>query len=392
MRSALSLFVACGASSTQAPAVTPTEDDAAVVFVGEHLTDDTSAAIERAIAAELGFPVRALVRVSRGRSQLVLYSMNALTHWLAKRPDRDALIRAAEQCSAEGAEEPARCLDFALRDARRPELFAGYLETCRRNIGRDDLPEAEIEQHCADEFESNFVFDAPAYCDGGFWALAQETERGWSIIDAPSLDGPCVTQVLGAHTADVDGDRVPEVLLDAVYPHTDYMRGMTESYTRELSVWRSEVSSVRSTFAVELGVYAGDPGGFPELRCGYAIEGDARPTLRRECCWEPMGLERPVDSFPTEPSADCGPRWIESYPASTSGGFTICRTVVREGEARALRVTASDDAEELDQVRAGDPLAVTSRRDGWVETVVDRGERPSGWLREDQTELRCRER
>ena len=331
MVAAVILLSACGAapSSLADPAPSATN---VFVSAGEALVDPVSAAIDAAVTARLGFPVEVLVRVDRGGDeQLVLYSMNALTYWLAARPDRATLTAAIAACNAESTDHGGpNCIDRALRDARRPELEADFIASCVIDDAR--LTPAEVQAECHDQFESTLVFDVEAYCDGAFWAIAQRSGSGWTTADAARVPGTCIARVLDAKAADLDADGTPEILLDVVQAHYDAMRLVNESDTRVLTVFRRVDRELQRTFSVPMGTYAVDLGPLEELRCNYRLEGEPRPSFRRECCQLPAeedtseeAIPEAANRFPVALADNCGPHWVELYAPAGLGGFGDCR-------------------------------------------------------------------
>lgn len=380
------MLAACGGGSTHEPGPTPLERvreaEAPLVARGERLTDPISSAIEDAIDADVGYPVRVVARIDLGDRMLVLYTMNGLTHWLARHPDRAALTATIDECEAQADDDGGpTCIDRTLRDARRPELLAEYLASClARNDGLDNAEEA-----CIEMFEGSFVFDVEAYCDGGFWTFAQEENGRWTVRDAGELDGQCLAQPIAARVIERDG--APLVLLDAVYKSLDSMRLVNEDDNRTLSVWRRGDAGMERTFSTRISDYAVDLGPFDELRCLYSLEGQPE-SLNLECCREPAAEEeeeeRAGPRYPTEPSRECGPRWRESYPANERGGFTRCQTV--SSADSVLRAVPSDQGEEVDTVHEDAPLEVVGSRDGWLEVIE---EQATAWILAGQTRRRC---
>jgi hypothetical protein len=391
----LSLLFACGGASSASPSIrdttSPDGDREAHVASGERLTDPVSSAIEDAIDARLGFPVRVVARVPIGDEMLVLYAMNGLTHWLAERPDRADLQARIEACESTHEEiDDHNCLDRTLRDSRDPEMLREYIAWCAPPRV-PDVTEEEATAQCTEQFQNAVVFDVAAYCDRAFWSIARRTTAGWTVAEAGALPESCVSRTLALRTADLDSDGTPEVFVEAVSQDLDPMRLVNEGETRTLSIWRKRASAMERTFATELSDYAVDMGPREELRCSYALDG-APVSLRRECCYEPMADEDDEEAsdgprHPTEPSAACGPRFTEIYPSNGHGGFTRCRMVAVTGEERlSLRAEPAVEAEEAGEVHDGAPLEVVGGRAGWMQVIVHGG---AAWIPEANATRRC---
>jgi hypothetical protein len=245
------------------------------------------------------------------------------------------------------------------------------------------------EEACIESFHGSFVFDVEAYCDRGFWSLAREEHGRWIVNDAGPLERLCLAEPIDARVTERDG--APLVLLDAVYKNLDAMRLVNEHDVRTLSAWRLAGDAMEHTFATEMGTYAVDLGPMAELRCRYEIERGTE-SLQLECCREPLPEDdeeeapRAGPRHPTEPSAECGPRWTETYPPDRRGGFTRCRMV--STTERPVRAVPSEDGEDVDTAHEGEALQVVGARDGWLEVLTLDG---TGWIPEAQATRRCGE-
>jgi hypothetical protein len=344
-----------------------------VHFDASRLDDPDSRAIEAALADDLGFEPRVIARVGAGDAQLVLYQLGGATHWLARHPERERLMRELRACEADPEQDDTHnCADTVLRDAREPMLVERLAAPC---MDQEGTTPAE----CRELALGFLVFDVEAYCETGFWAHAQRSGSGWTVADRGRLPQACMERLLEVRAIDLDRDGAPEILLDAVYAHADYLRLVTEGYRRELSVWRAGEPETTRLVGVSLATYAGEMQGESELRCRYEVAGVDRPSLVLECCEEPVeehdgsGRRR----FPTwPPRRSCRPRWTETYPHDERAGFRLCHRVVSEDEV-VVRASRADDAEEVASLRRGEHVREIDTREGWVHVAVDRID---GWI------------
>lgn len=382
-----SLALACGAPGRPDRAETPPRDAPVEVLVAssDRLEDPVSTAIQHAIDRELGFPVRVVARAQLGGEQLVLYAMNAATHWLSTHPDREALVREIEDCERGEEEDEHNCIDTVLREGRDPLLRERSLVACR---ARNDPSLPDLEEMCRDEFENTFVFDVEAYCEAGFWMKATPAENRWTLAPAGRLPEPCLRSVIGLRVVDLDGDARAEILLDAVYSRVDSMRLITELDVRTLSVWHGPGPELARSSSILLGTYSADLSASSELRCRHELTSGARPSLRLECCELPLDEdEEEVASidFAAWPSpGTCGPRWTDTYPPAERG-FRECH-VVASGDV-TLREGPDEGSEALTNLSRREILHVIGERGDWLEVVTREG---AGWVPAAQTRDECR--